>query len=595
MTVQCPRCGADSRDIEFCDHCNADLAPPETSPPPATISLPTGDSVPLTAQQLAALVRPETGVALRANGLAWRAHWVGEGRWQRMAPDVARRQRTICSALSNMQVVADHGGRWLLATSSGKAVHPWKARPAGDAAVELARMLAYIKKLATAVDALRNAGNPWLTFDPLDVEHAPSGEDVWITNLDLGLSQIGGSPSTLPFNPRYCAPEISRFDATAISPATDVFHLAITAYYWLARLLPSGFTGKGLEAFRYKLPLLRIFAPELPPGIAPVLDRGLRAEPHERFANPTDFCAALATAIGKAVERAHNKAPVAWDIGAHTRAGRAKSSAGYENQDSVLSCRWADPDRALVAVADGISICDVGSGALASRFTCLVLENAFANAGSAELFAAAASAACRKVADNLLDWAKEHGHLSVLQQGGELMGTTLTAAWLEGNSMQVVHFGDSRAYLVNADGCEQLTVDGDLGCSLLASGSPPEHVEELGLASGRLRSCVGGCERGPDGKVQIAAGHNRPTITSWKLMPGDVVVLCSDGLIEEGLFLGSSEVRRMIEAAGNMPATDLAIHLSDAADGIQRRASASEPEGFGDNISCIVIKTTGGA
>jgi serine/threonine protein phosphatase PrpC len=594
MTVQCPRCGATSRDTEFCDQCNADLAPPETVAPPPRVPLPSGDQISLSATDLAALARPEACITIQAQAQLFRVRWVAERAWRRIGPDVARRQAAGCTALSTLQVVAEKGGHWIIAPASAKPLAPWRARPAGDASLELARLLAYLQKLAGTLDALRQAAAPWLTFEPLDLEHQPAGQGLWITNLDLGLPQLGASSASVSFNPRYCAPEISRFDAAAIGGATDVFHLALTAYYWLARLLPSGFQGKGLDAFRYKIPPLRIYAPEIPPGIAPVLERGMRLDPAERFAAPAEFCSALASAIGRAAQRARCQEPLVWDIGAHTRAGLAKTSAGRDNEDSVVVCRWPAPDRALVAVADGISICDVGSGALASRFTCLVLENAFAAEGSGLNFTADATAACARAAGSLLDWAKEHRQLSILQQGGELMGTTLTAAWLQANLLQVINLGDSRVYLVTADGCEQLTVDGDLGSSLLAAGVPPEHVDELGPASGRLRSCVGGCEINPEGKVQIAVGHNRPALSAWSMMPSDIVLLCTDGLIEEGLFLGSSDVRRLIEAAGDMPATDLAIQLADAAERLQRPVSTLEPEGFGDNISCIVIKITGG-
>ena len=64
--------------------------------------------------------------------------------------------------------------------------------------------------------------------------------------------------------------------------ATDVFHLALFAYYWLGGLLPHGFPGEGLESFEYQLPKLRIYAPRLPPGIAAVLTRGMALDPRLR-------------------------------------------------------------------------------------------------------------------------------------------------------------------------------------------------------------------------------------------------------------------------------------------------------------------------
>src|SRR5207245_10667167 len=78
-----------------------------------------------------------------------------------------------------------------------------------------------------------------------------------------------------------CCPPSSLFPYTTLF-RSNVFHLALFAYYWLAGRLPEGFNGRGLEAFGFTLPPLRTFAPNLPPGIAQVLDQGLALEPARR-------------------------------------------------------------------------------------------------------------------------------------------------------------------------------------------------------------------------------------------------------------------------------------------------------------------------
>ena len=47
---------------------------------------------------------------------------------------------------------------------------------------------------------------------------------------------------------------------------------------------------------------------------------------------------------------------------------------------------------------------------------------------------------------------------------------------------------------------------------------------------------------------------------------------------------------KMLRHYAELPAKDLAVKLADAADALQRLPSPLEPQGFGDNISCIVIK-----
>jgi protein phosphatase len=170
------------------------------------------------------------------------------------------------------------------------------------------------------------------------------------------------------------------------------------------------------------------------------------------------------------------------------------------------------------------------------------------------------------------------------------MGTTLTAAWLQGNRLQLANLGDSRAYLFGGHFLEQLTVDGDLGASLLAAGTPPENIAELGELAHGLRECVGGCERTPDGRLTLAEQYNHPRFSTWTLLPGDIVILCSDGLVEEGYYLDPATLEKLLRNNAHRPAQELAVLLADAADALQRLPSPLEPEGRGDNISCLVIK-----
>ena len=139
-------------------------------------------------------------------------------------------------------------------------------------------------------------------------------------------------------------------------------------------------------------------------------------------------------------------------------------------------------------------------------------------------------------------------------------------------------------------GVEQLTVDGDLGSTLLAAGVPPEDVREAGPMTRGLRDCVGGCVRSSVGELTIDEKCSTPRVATWRLLPGDFVVLCSDGLVEEGIFLDPATLAELLRRYRDLSASDLAVKLADAADALQRPPSAAEPDGFGDNISCVVIK-----
>ncbi len=223
-----------------------------------------------------------------------------------------------------------------------------------------------------------------------------------------------------------------------------------------------------------------------------------------------------------------------------------------------------------MAIADGITTCDVGSGGLASLISIIVLENAFDSQSTGAAFAGRVALACRQSADTLLAWAIEKGYQEQLQEGGDLMGTTLTAAWLEGNRASIANLGDSRAYLITAAGEEQLTVDGDLASGMLAEGTAPERIREMGLVGKALRECIGGCTVSAAGTISIPDECCRPQTHEWPLLPGDVLVLCSDGLVEENAFLEPAALGNIVRANRHLSAKELARLLVETADNLHR-------------------------
>jgi serine/threonine protein phosphatase PrpC len=573
-------------------------------------------------------------------------------------------------------------GVWVVAETTGKRPESWKAALTEDpldrlrhlagvagrghpfwqenAAAKLQQLCAFLEKLAAALESFHESGLVWLTFHPHWLEDA--GERFQVTNLDLTVHRIGRMPNRIRLVPSFAAPEVVRGQVAEIGPRTSVYQLALFTYYWLGRYLAQGFPGKGLESFGFVIPPLRIFAPTLPPGIAGIVAAGLALEPARRPSSPNTFCQDFRAGVERVAYRLcwHAPAPtpsplggegrssnlqsaicnLQWDVGLHTRAGRAKAASGGANQDYGFVRRFSDPDRALMVVADGLSCCDVGSGDVASRLVSEAIAAAFEAAGpdlqipdsrlqiesptdssnlespgsSSNLqsaicnlqsprtggkavgglgsdFASRISRACRQGAEAILAWALEHGERERLVAGSDLMATTVLAGWLEGNTLTLANAGDSRAYLINSDGIEQLTVDADLGCTLLAAGSPPESVVELGPVTRALRSCVGGVlYRSDTDELIVDEARCKLVVTRWQLLPGDVVILCSDGLVEEGAFLEPQELLELVRRHANLPAVELAEKLADAADARQQPPSPQEPDGFGDNITCCALR-----
>src|SRR5262245_16289141 len=98
------------------------------------------------------------------------------------------------------------------------------------------------------------------------------------------------------------------------------------------------------------------------------------------------------------------------------------------------------------------------------------------------------------------------------------MGTTLTAAFVEGDEISLAHVGDSRAYAFRDGELRRLTSDHSLVEELRRQGRLTEaQAEEHPQRSIITRAL------GPEREVDV------DTLT-YPAKPGDVFLLCSDGL-----------------------------------------------------------------
>jgi serine/threonine protein phosphatase PrpC len=101
------------------------------------------------------------------------------------------------------------------------------------------------------------------------------------------------------------------------------------------------------------------------------------------------------------------------------------------------------------------------------------------------------------------------------------MGTTLTAARTMGRHLQIVHVGDSRAYLVRDGQLHRLTRDHTYVQLLLDSGQITQDQAANFAARHVLVNALGGSDQ--DVEVDVS---------QVKLVSGDRLLLCSDGLTD---------------------------------------------------------------
>jgi len=141
----------------------------------------------------------------------------------------------------------------------------------------------------------------------------------------------------------------------------------------------------------------------------------------------------------------------------------------------------------------------------------------------------------------------------------EGMGTTLTAVLLNGKQICVAQVGDSRAYLLDARGLQQLTQDQTVGNLLADQLGGETDSRLLDLLVQALGAQAG---------VDVA-------LTGRTLEPGDCLLLCSDGLYK---------VVPDVEIARTLGRT---VSLKEKAEALIRRANDN---GGPDNITVILAE-----
>lgn len=166
-----------------------------------------------------------------------------------------------------------------------------------------------------------------------------------------------------------------------------------------------------------------------------------------------------------------------------------------------------------------------------------------------------------------LKLAVEQANVSIIHavhegEGREGMGTTCTAAILEGQRLIIAQVGDSRAYLLHAGTLQQITRDHSLVADLIDSGEiTPEEARNHPWRSYITRAL------GLDPRVE-------PDIYELNIHPGDRLMLCSDGLYSMVHDDKIADILNRTESP--QKATD-------------RLVKAALDAGGSDNVSVIVI------
>jgi len=179
-----------------------------------------------------------------------------------------------------------------------------------------------------------------------------------------------------------------------------------------------------------------------------------------------------------------------------------------DNQDSIfLPDSKNGTDRGqLFAIADGMggySLGNIASKMAIDSVSSAVFSTDLPNPGAIK---------------SGIDRANMQVYNTAIKSGVGRMGTTLTAAYVLGDTLHLGHIGDSRAYLVRNGKASCLTVDHtQVGEMVRAKLLSPDRVRTHASRSVLTRA-VG---------IDLFV---RPDISSHHLLEGDRIILCTDGV-----------------------------------------------------------------
>lgn len=170
--------------------------------------------------------------------------------------------------------------------------------------------------------------------------------------------------------------------------------------------------------------------------------------------------------------------------------------------------------------------------------------------------------------DQMLQAAAKLANFTVFDQGQQFeefsgMGTTLVAVLIKGKCATVVNVGDSRAYQIDENGIQKITVDHSLVEMMMLRGElTPEEARTYPGKNYITRAI------GTESMVQCDLFH-------LDLQQGQCLLLCSDGLTN---MIDEQEI--LFEV----------LHGEDKAKCCEQLLEIAKNRGAPDNVTCVLVQ-----
>lgn len=384
----------------------------------------------------------------------------------------------------------------------------------------------------------------------------------------------------------YCAPEVRRRMSYRIGATSDVYAAALLIYALLAKRAPLD-----VDTDPTFLTTPRVFRPECPLGIWPYLKPCLDANPARRIGHARGLRQQLELARGRLIAEARateEQVPVMLEGWAEQHAGLAKARRGSGQQDRSLSVTDESGRVGLYLISDGVSRSRFGDGAFAAEqvdWAALKQWNALEKAGPAalalehpqraDILKQISRSAGKKIAAEI-----NLKHAPIPNEPNQVMSATLVAAFVVNGDATLGNLGDSRAYLVRGNVIEQVCIDHDRSTDALRLGMSfrdAAHVQ-MGTALTRV---VGRVIIDEDGSCRPDPFD--PELFRLRLLPGDRLVLCSDGVADYAAGAGSPSAEQ------DAKIKETVLTWEDPGRAAFELVVLANRAGGYDNISCVVV------
>jgi serine/threonine protein phosphatase PrpC len=319
--------------------------------------------------------------------------------------------------------------------------------------------------------------------------------------------------------------------------ASDVIALATQIYKWLT----------GNTHFAYN--------PNLPPAINTLFEQALTS---------SGFATGMELAFAFRAASREISTPVAVDflVGRRTDVGMERTL----NEDSLMTIEANRTTQSNSQTVGIFAIADGMGGHAAGEIASSTIVNALTQKAAVDIFASSPKPLTTEGRCKWLSEAIELANQTVFdmrKSAGTDMGSTLVAALIDTERACIAHVGDSRAYLINDQGIQQITTDHSLVERLIATHQITREEARHHPQRNVIYRTIG-----DKPKVEVDTSIHPLAI-------GDRFLLCSDGL--SGMVEDAVIRRIVMESPSPQAACDALIDAANAAGGE-------------DNISVVIIQ-----